>query len=109
MAMIRRAWDALPSGLQELLLIGSIGGGHLRKAACTASGMSKESGLGPLIHELLRAAWGKRPSGWTTRGSAASWRRAMPPTGGKGLARALAAGAAPLHGGGAPRRPNTGL
>jgi hypothetical protein len=61
MAMIRRAWDALPSSLQELLLVGSVGWRQLHEAARRATALQPGSVPGGLARELLRAAWENAP------------------------------------------------
>ncbi len=61
MAMIRRAWDTLPSSLQELLLVGSVGWRQLHEAARRATAMQPGSVPGGLARELLRAAWENAP------------------------------------------------
>lgn len=61
MAMIQRAWDALPSSLQELLLVGSVGWRQLHEAARRATALQPESVPGGLARELLRAAWENAP------------------------------------------------
>lgn len=61
MAMIRRAWDELPSGLQELLLLGSVGWRQLHEAASRTTAFRSGTVPGGLARELLRAAWENAP------------------------------------------------
>ncbi len=59
--MIRRAWDTLPSSLQELLLVGSVGWRQLHEAAVRAMAFQPGGVPGGLARELLRAAWENAP------------------------------------------------